>query len=62
MASTPKPIRRVLKRWKRDGISWAQVSFVYGTWLECNCGYEPHSQRDMNRHTHRRRNQVGDRA
>jgi hypothetical protein len=29
---------------------WVQVSFIYGTWIECRCGYRPTSQQEMDAH------------
>jgi hypothetical protein len=30
--------------------SWRYVSFVFGSWIECSCGYRPESQMDMDAH------------
>lgn len=30
--------------------AWAEVRFNYGTWLECECGYRPNSQEEMDAH------------
>lgn len=30
--------------------SWVLVSFSYGQWTECLCGYRPESQEDMDSH------------
>ena len=32
---------------------WAEVSFNYASWIECSCGYRPHSQQDMDAHASR---------
>lgn len=29
---------------------WIEVQFIYGTWIECTCGFKPTSQEDMDNH------------
>jgi hypothetical protein len=33
-------------------VTWATVSFVWGSWIECNCGFQPKNQEDMDTHRH----------
>lgn len=30
--------------------AWFEVGFSYATWIECECGYRPQSQEDMDAH------------
>lgn len=29
---------------------WVRVIFSFAEWIECNCGYRPYSQQEMNAH------------
>ena len=29
---------------------WRQVSFSWGSWIECSCGFRPESQEQMDEH------------
>lgn len=30
--------------------AWGCISFNYASWTECDCGYRPESQEDMDNH------------
>jgi len=29
---------------------WSYVSFAFGSWMECKCGFQPNSQEEMDAH------------
>lgn len=35
---------------------WREVSFSWGGWIECSCGYRPESQEDMDNHIKKEEN------
>jgi hypothetical protein len=30
--------------------AWFEAQFSYATWIECECGFKPQSQQDMDNH------------
>ena len=50
-----KPITRVsIVRHERPGLDfqheWMIMGFVFGSWIECKCGFRPTDQEDMSYH------------